>query len=286
MASKAMWEKRTWQYPRPHDFQFGFGLDMDDTAVTKNSTIMPYLFQDNAQIDYETIKTNPENDDFGVFQGPNVAAGSFIPKLMVQWKAFSPSAEVDVLNFKTMTIGTAMLNRLDAFDKKTGNDVETILELTHETTDEQAGALYNTVKLYEGHHVQDFTAGVPFTTGTGQPEGVAFDMEMYFDALRYYTNKEMLRSVTGRMRNHYINGDLAKDRRTFEKVVTSYSNQMTSKCKFQHPYTYCGELFHCPTAGTINQLAKAADVTAVEHLTVIGRVAFNEYNPDFNYSRA
>ncbi len=280
------WPRQVWQYPLHHDFPFTFGLDIDDLAATKNSTIVPYMFQDNAIVDYETIKVNPENEDFAVYTKGNTAAGSYIPKLMVSWKAWSSSLEIDVMNFKTMMIHTAMLDRLNAFDKKTGFDIETIIEMTHETTDEQAFPLYNTVKLYEGHHVQDQPAAHPGLTGTQQMEGVAFDMELYFDALHYYTNKEMLRNVTSRMRNHFINGDIAKDRRTFEKVVNSYTNQMQSLCKYQHPYTFCGELFTAPQAGSIWQYAKAGDVTAVEHLHVMGRVRFDEYNPDFNFARA
>ncbi len=285
-VNRRNWPKQTWQYPQIHDYRFTFGLDMDDTVATKNSTIVPYIMQDNALIDYELVKTNPENADFAVAFNANVRAGSFVPSLSVSWKAWSPSAEVDVLRFDTMKISTAMLNRLDAFDKKTGNDIETILELTHETTDEQCYPLWNTVKLYEGHQVLDIDAQMPGLTGTQQAEGVAFDAEMYFDALHYYTNKEMLRSVTGRMKSHYINGDLAKDRRTFEKIATGFTRGTPSMCKFQNPYTFCGELFHCYQAGDKMQFAKTGDVTAVEHLSVMGRVRFSEYNPDFNFARA
>ncbi len=285
-VNRKFWPKATWQYPRIHDFVFGFGLDCDDTASTKNSTLVPYLMQDNAIVDYETIKTNPENDDFAVKINPNVAAGSYVPKCMVSWHAWSPSAEIDVMKFRYMNIHTAMLNRLDAFDKKTGNDIETILELTHEVTDEQVYPLWNTVKLYEGHHVQDYAVDVPGLTGTQQPEGVAFNMEMFFDAMHYYTNKEMLRAVTDRMMSFQVNGDIAKDRPIREKWVSHYQNVVPSLCKFVNPYMGCFGLFHCPQAGSYSQPAKTADVTAVEHLTVYGRVRFNEYNPDFNFSRA
>ncbi len=286
MATKSMWDKRTWAYPRLHRNYFGFGLDMDDTAATKNSTMVPYMMQDNAIIDYETIKTNPQNEDFAISGSVNVAQGSYIPKLMVSWKAWSPSPEVDVLQFQTLKIGTSMLNRLDAFDKKTGNDIETILELTHETTDEQAYPLWNTVKLYEGHHVMDYAGDIPGLTGTQQPEGIAWDSFMLHDANQYYTNKAMLKKVTGRVKHHRINGPLSSDRRTFEKTASSFSTSIPSLCKFAHPYTFCGEIFSCPQAGQLNQYAKTADVTAVEHLTVQGTIRFAEYNPDFNFSRA
>ncbi len=93
------WPRQTWKYPLVHDFTFGFGLQADDTVATKNSTIVPYLMQDNAIVDYETIKTNPENADFAAVAKPNTAAGSYVPKVMVSWWARSPSTEVITFNF-------------------------------------------------------------------------------------------------------------------------------------------------------------------------------------------
>ncbi len=178
-----------------------------------------------------------------------------------------------------------MLNRLDAFDKKTGNDIETILELTHETTDEQCYPLWNSAKLYESHSINDYHADVPGLTTTQQPEGVTFDLEMYFDALHYYTNKEMLRKMTSRMRNYRI-AEFARILPIQDRVKSNYSNVLPSMCRFQHPYTGCYGLFHVPQGGTNNQLFPAATTTDIEHLTILGRVRFNEFNPDFNFARA
>ncbi len=59
-----------------------------------------------------------------------------------------------------------------------------------------------------------------------------------------------------------------------------------SLCKFQHPYTYCGELFHVPQVGSLSQYHLAGETTAIEHLQVKGFVRFYEFNPDFNFARA
>jgi len=283
---KRDWPKQTWKHPLVHNFNFGFGLDMNETAATKYATIAPYCFQDNAIIDYETIKTNKENADFAVVAKPNCAAGSYVPKVMVQWEAWSPSSEVDVMKFNTMKIHTSFLNRLDAFDKKTGTDIEAILELTHEVTDEQCYPLWDTTKLYEGHVVTDYPAEVPGLTGTQQPEGVAFDQNLYFNALHYYTNRSMLRKVTDRFKTHYLNGFLEDDINFNRKIVRSYSNHQNSIAKYMNPYTFVGELFNLPQASFRNQYQNASSTTAIEHLTVQGRVRFMEYNPDFNFARA
>jgi len=283
---KGSWPKQTWDFPLPHDYTFAFGLSAENPL--KNSTIIPFVMQDNAIVDYETIKTNPENEDFAVVAKPNCAAGSFVPRCTVSWKAFLPTiagGELELVNFKYLPIHTSMLSRLDAFDKKTGNDIETILELTHETTDEQAYMLGTDDKLFEGHQVLDLPAEIPGLDTSQQPENCAFDMDLYFDALHYYTNKEMLRTVTDRMESYDVSS-LTKGGPTRSKIVRYYRNQTPSICKYMQPYTLYAGLWHLPQVSTIDQYLIAADTTPIEHLTVLGRVRFNEYNPDYNFSRA
>ncbi len=283
--TKRDWPRLAWKYPRIHNFEFGFGLDADDAAATKNSTIATYLFQDNALVDLETVKTNPENADFAVAAEANCYAGSYIPRITVHWVAYLRPTDTEIVHllFNTMPIYTSFLNRLDAFDKKTGNDIETILELTHETTDEQTYPLYNTVKLYEGGGTYDAPANHPGLTANQQPEGVAFDKEMFFDAMHYYTNKQMLKGVTGRMMNHTLSEPLVPHGKS---IITGGAGSLNPIIKSANPYTFCGELFHVPQAGSRSQYHLGAGVTAVEHLTVKGFVRFNEFNPDFNFARA
>ncbi len=291
-VSKSDWPRLTWKYPRIHNFEFGFGLTADNAVSTRSSTIVPYMYQNNAIIDYEEIKTNPENADFAVVAYGDVCAGSYIPKIQVGWTMFLMPTDTDIVHLKvdTMQIGTSMLNRLDAFDKKTGFDIETILELQHETGDEIAFPLFNGVKLFEGHGVMDYTplggfADIGLTT-SGQAEGVAFDKEQFFDAMHYFTNKEMLKAITSRMRNHTVSEPLVPHGRS----IVSYSRliDVPPMCKFAHPYDFCGELFSVPQIGSRSQyhFISEAGITETEHLTVKGFVRFNEFNPDFNMARA
>ncbi len=286
-VSKRDWDPMTWKFPLIHNFNYGFGLSVDDEL--KNSTIVPWFFQDNALVDYELIKTNPENADFATVAYPNVMAGSYIPKVLVHKTItiYPGDPEIDKIMFNTMEIGTSMLNRLDAFDKKTGDRIQDILELQSETTDEQCGPLYigATGKLFEGGGVQDLDfAKVPFLTTDGQMESVAFDKELFFDAMSYYTNREMLKLVTQRMKRWDL-FDLDIPHGRTEVNVTRTVNT-PSLCKFQHPYTYCGELFHLPQSGGTEQYHLAGQTTGVEHLTVKGYIRFYEFNPDFNFARA
>ncbi len=283
-VSKKDWPKLTWKYPLIHNFEFGAGLSQE--APTVESTIVPYFFQDNALVDYENVKTNPENADFNVVSYPNVMAGSYIPKVQVHWECYIPLADVEIKieKFNTMMINISMLSRLDAFDKKTGNDIETILELQHETTDEQCYPLWNGSKTFEAGGTFDYHANVPGLTTTQQPEGVNFDKELFFDALHYYTNKEMLKLVTQRMRTYVISAEDIPFYNTIQQKT--FTMNTPSLCKFQHPYTFCGELFHLPQASSKDQYHLAGETTAIEHLRMKGWVRFYEFNPDFNFARA
>jgi len=295
VSGHRMWNRETWQFPLWHDFRFSFGLGMDAADNAKSSTIVPYLFQDNAIVDYETIKTNPENADFVTATKPNIAAGSYVPKIMVEWKAVLGGVQPivpDFAKFYTMRIHTAMLNRLDAFDKKTTDDIEEIIGLTHEITDEQAYPLWNTSDLYSGKGADNILhADVPGLTTTQAIEGVTWGgLEMFFDARKYYTNRQMLDQCTDRMMVHPVKKFTSTSTGFIpgaSSVVKSYSNHMVPMCKFAHPYTFCGELFHIPLEGSFEQYVNGGQaLTALEHLTVSGRVVFKEFNPDFNRARA
>ncbi len=287
-VSKRDWPKLTWKYPRVHNFNFGFGLSAENGA--KASTYIIYFLQDNALVDYENIKTNPENVDFSVVAYPNVCAGSYVPKVHVSYNMYIPPSDTEIVHLRvnTMEVGISMLNRLDAFDKKTGEDIESLLNLTHETTDEQCYPLFNGTKLFESGGVYD-QAGEGSSphfglTTDSQPEGVAFTQETFFDAMHYYTNKEMLKTVTNRMRSHILSEPLVPHGRSIVSKTLTFNTP--SLCKFQHPYTFCGELVTVPQVNTRSQYHLAGETTAIEHMQLKGYCRFYEYNPDFNFARA
>ncbi len=278
------WPRLTWRFPRIHNFEFGFGLSADE--ATKNSTIVPYVFSDNAMVDLNSIKTNPQNSAFAVYASGNVHQESYIPNIRVNWVMYIPASDTELVHVMvdTMQIHTAMLNRLDAKDKKTGEDIESLLELQHETTDEQVYPLFANVKLYEGGGTFDYHADQPGLTTDQQPESVAFDKEPFFDAMHYYTNKQMLKQVTGGMRNHMLSEPIIPHGRS---IITGGMNSVPSMCKSGNPYMGCFELFHVPLSGSRSQYHIASETsTAKEHVRVKGFVRFNEYNPDYDFGRA
>ncbi len=286
-VSKRDWPRLTWKYPRIHNYEFGFGLSAEST--NQASTMVPYFFQNNALVDYENIKTNPENADFAVVAYGDTLAGSYIPNIQVHWVMFIPPSDTEITHLRvdTLPVALSMLNRLDAFDKKTNNDIETILELAHDTGDEITKVLFNGTKLFESGGTYDYAPAGGFAdiglSTDGQPEGIAFDKEMFFDAMHYYTNKEMLKLVTGRMRGYTISEPIVPHGKS---IVTGSMSFVPSLCKFQHPYTFCGEIFSVPQVGSRSQYHLAGETTAIEHCQVKGFVRFNEFNPDMNFARA
>ncbi len=276
-----------WFYPRVHNFEFGFGLSAD--AATKASTIQPWIMMNDSIEDYELIKTNPENDDFAVVNYPDIAAGSVVPRVMVDYSMYIPSSDTQLVHLmcNTMRIHTAMLNRLDAFDKKTGATTQSILELEGEATDTICYPLYNGTKLFEAGGTFDTTYKDGFAdVGLGtdlQPEGVAFVKETLFDAFQFYTNKSMLNLITDKMKSYVISEPLVSGKSV---IHVHYNYSTPSLCKFANPYTFCGELFHVPQSGSIDQYHIATETSAIEHLRVKGRIRFKEYNTDFNFARA
>ncbi len=277
-----------WSYPLEHNFNFGFGLSAENSL--KASTIVTWMMQNNSIVDYETIKTNPENADYVIAGYPDVCAGSVIPRIMVDYKMFIPTADTEIiaLLMNTMKINTSFSNRLDATDKKSTNDVKTLIEMEMATDDETAYPIFNGTKLFEGAGAIDTTFKDGYAdVGLGtdlQPEGVAFDKELFFDAKQFYTNKEMLNLVTQKMKTYMIVEPLVPHGKAV--VHVHYNMPTPSLCKFANPYMFCGELFHLPQVGNIDQLHLAGETTAIEHVTVKGRIRFKEYNSDYNFARA
>jgi len=283
---KRDWDRRTWKFPLIHRFEFGFGLTADSASITKRSTIMPYMFQDDIAIDLETIITNPANAGFMTSASPNCTSGSYLPSIQAYWTMYMEPSDTELthLMVNTMPVHTSMLNRLDAFDKMSGNDIETILELTHETDEQQTLVLWNGIDLFEQSTDKfDLPASVEGLTATQRPEGVAFDKDLFFKAMHYYSNRDMLKTVTGGMRKHILSEPIIPHGRS---IIQGGTTNVPSLCKFSNPYMFCGELFHVPPENDRSQYSIGTAATDKAHVWVKGFVNFNEYNPDFNFERA
>ncbi len=259
------------EFPLYHDIEYKFGLSAE--GLTKDTTIIPIMTQDASAQVLATTYVNPKNTNFEVSNSPQVSPESIVPYMSMSLRASLTKLAIETdlvrsLSFNYMLITTAFLSRLDAVDSKTGFDVESILELTHETTDEQAGPLWSTVDIGTGN-----TAANTYGIGGTPLESVAFDKEQFFDAMHYFDNRSMLRVVAPSMRTVTIKRDFP--------YVMSGTRATKPICKFQNPYSFAGLLVHVPQTGDIDQYGLIGDTTAIDHVNFTMKIRYPEWNKGF-----
>ncbi len=108
-------------------------------------------------------------------------------------------------------------------------------------------------------------------------ESVAFDDEKFYDALQYYSNSSMLKKVVGPTHSVIVSRN---------KPYIYHSNKFTyPTVKRGNPYTFCGILVWVPAAGGQEQLFVAADTTPIDHIHIMIRARFDEWNPEFEQAQ-
>ncbi len=271
------------QYPLPHNFGYGGQLQLEDE--TKNTLIATILRTSELAVGADAIEVNPSNAAFGEDTGPVIHNGSIVPRInmTLTMKLSKVAIETDKIRnvlVNWMPIYIAFLNNLEAEDSRTAVQVEDILELQHDVTNKDTYPLHGTVDassiflqpLSTKPYVEAYTDyGL---TADAKPEYVAFDKELFYDALQYYTNSSMLKKSVGRMRTVVL---------TQNNVYRFHSNNFTSPIvKRGNPYTFCGVLLHAPQGNQKDQLVNAADTTPLNHIDYRMNIRFDEWNPTFD----
>ncbi len=269
------------EHPLPHNFGNVTVLYGEDE--TKNSMIFTLLRTSEACLAPDTIEVNPEHASFGEDVGALIQKGSIVPRINLRIYANMTKDAIETdkmrtIKFNWMPIYISFLDSLEAEDSKTAVQIEDILELQHDTTNKDVYPLHSTVKLGGNHPLSNKNAvevlGDYGLTTTAVQESVAFDKQLFFDALQYYTNSGMLKRVTGKMRTVTIGRD---------RPYVYHSNNFTNpSVKRGNPYTFCGILYHVPQGDSADQVFGSSDTTNITHLRVSTQVRFDEWNPDFD----
>ncbi len=274
---------RAAEYPLPHNSGFSFSLCAENEAA--NSTIVPLIRNTEACLGAGDVEVNPRNANFVEDAGVSCFTGSIVPRLNLSYKiSLSKGAiETDKLRqlvMYTMPIYTAFLDSLDASDEKSGDDIETILELEHDVTNKDTQPIYTGTKMLDTDPIGMSNVGYTevfgdwgLTTNTSI-EAVAFDTAKFYDAMQYYTNGAMLRKVVGPMKRLVISRD--------RPFLYHSANFTYPTVKRMNPYTFCGLLFHLPQVNTYDQFQFAGESTAIGHINVKGRIRYDEWNPVFD----
>ncbi len=274
---------RAQEYPLPHAFDSIFQLSAEDAS--KDSTLLTLLRSSEVATGVEAIEVNPRNPNFAEDTGPLIHNGSLVPKMSFKLTAkMSKVAETTdgmrAVTFSWFPIYIAFLDSLTASDDKTGVEVEDILELQHETTNKDTYPLNTAGKLIgaEPVNLSNIVAAEAFgdygLSASTQREAVAFDQNLFYQALSYYTNKGMLSKVIGKVTTFTLHRD---------NIYKYFSNNFTyPSVKRGNPYTFCGIMVYVHQVNKPELPIPAAEVTAISHVNFGFRVRFNEWNPLFD----
>ncbi len=268
------------EYPLPHNGGFSFGLSSENVA--RDSTIIRFFGMNEQFINPEAVHVNPGNALFAEEGGSAICRGSIIPRLNLTFhinmtKGAIETDKMRAIKVQFMPIYTAFLDSLDAIDEKTGEDIESIIEMQHDVTDKCAFPLYSGTKLQNTAPIvmnsRAFTEvfGVVGLTTNNTPESVAFDSEKFYDALQYYSNAGKMKAHIGRMRTVVV---------TRDRPFQYHSNNFTfPTVKRGNPYMFCGMLYHVPAG--IDQFYTAGDTTDIDAVHIKGRYRYDEWNTAF-----
>ena len=276
MADKILLKEE--HYPLPHQDKLKFKLSADTTQTAHGATALPLLIQDEGRGAPSSISTHPQNSSFAVYAGPNCFPDSRINSLFAKinmslTKHCWNTDKIEELRVMVIPIFISFLENLTAKDEITGNEVEDVLELQHETTDRQTYPLYNGTKL--SGDTLALGADVPGLTTNTNIEGVTFSIDQLFDALQYYSNKGKVRHSIGKIMYPIV--------RRRKSVSMRLAIRMKSKVKRMNEYTACIILIKVPNMTHPLQIGEDADSSTTDkHLLISYTDRYNEYNTGFD----
>ncbi len=269
-------------HPLPHNFEYIFTLQAE--AATKDATILPLIRASQAVNAAETIEVNPSNSQFGEETGSVIQMNSIVPKISYNMKMSLTKGAIVTdamrsMQVKWMPLYTAFADSLEAYDVKSNQAIEEVIELEHDAANQDVWPNYSTVDLTVGtvpmstKNSTEVFGDVGLGTDT-KLESVPFNEADFWDTLSYKSSGPKLRQNIGTI--HSVN--LTRD-----KPYSYYSNNATEgTVKRGNMFTFCGILIWIPAAGSLGQVFQAADTTVIDHLYCTVSVRYDEWNPDFD----
>lgn len=262
-------------YPRSHDTFLSFQMSLENAS--KDTTIIPYIMQDEGLGTPSAVKTNPRHASFAEYNQVNCFPNSTITRLQARIsltlsKAGMETDKITKCRVMIIPIQFAFKEGLEAVDEISSETVMTILEMQKEATDTQAYPLWSGTKL--PGDTLDVGTDMPGLTTNTNIESVAFDPNTLYDSLQYFTNGGKVRASIGKI--------MWKTLEAHGKGLTIKINQVPGS-KFQNEYTFRGVLIHVPMVGTQWQFYNQADVTAINHVDVQSVCRYQEWNEHFDF---
>ncbi len=270
---------KTEHYAQPHNIRRGFGFELDDGTL--DATIIPIAFYDEGLGNPQSLETHPENAAFAVIAHQancfiNSRINLTLSSLRFSLTSKALDENVPAIRIGFMPIHMAFIDDYTAIDELSTLEVQDVLEMQTESTDNQGGPLYVAGKdLPVGKSgTSTYATTTPFLDTTTTLEAVAFDENSYYDMLHFMTNSGKLRAASGGL--HWFN--LNANRPTREFTI-----RIVPKVKRMNKFTYFGVLITVPTTTILDQIADTTDITAAtQYVQVHHRTRYSEWNLDFN----
>ncbi len=266
-------------YGQPHVLRYGAAFELDD--ATLDSTICPIAFYDEGLGAPTSLETHPENAAFAInLNQANCFINSRINVIIAQLRVHLTSKALDdnltSVRMAFMPIHMAFIDDYTAIDELSTLEVQDVLEMQTESTDNQGGPLYvagtDLPELGSNDALMHVTQ--PFLDTDAGLEAVAFLQNDYYDMLHFMTNAGKLKVAASGL--HWFTLDQNRPARTFDFRISP-------KVKRMNKFTYFGILLHCPTNTDKDQNTKAQDITAAtKYVQWNMHARYTEWNQDFN----
>ncbi len=266
-------------YAQPHQIRREVSFELDD--ATLDSTIMPIAFYDEGLGTPTALETHPENAAFAVvahqancFINSRINLVESVLRFSLSSKALDDN--IPAVRCSFMPIHMAFIDDYTAIDELSTLEVQDILEMQTESTDNQGGPLYvAATDLPVGTSgISTYATTTPFLDTTASLEAVAFSSPGYYDMLHFMTNSGKLKATQSGQKWFFL---------TQERPVREFKIMIRPKVKRMNKFTYFGVLVNVPNHLLTDQVLHTGDITAAtQYVYVNHRSRYSEWNQDFN----
>ncbi len=275
-------------FPLRHRFNYGFGLN--GVTATLNSSIATIVkgSADTAMNNPNTIEVNPHNATFAEETGALCHQMSILEKIKISIRiTLTEQARldgVDSATVKYMPIFCSFPEKLASTDDRTGFTAASVLELVGDATNDDVIPLYavKTPTVASASAVAhpmstvndtEVFGDMGLTTNTAM-ETVAWDNTLFFQAVKFFTNKGAIRSMVGKQRSVHLTSNRPTKQIFIDKFVPRAVRRVVS-------HSYFGMLFHYPLDSEPDQnFYSGAFSTPTPQIGIKMNVSFHEWNAD------
>lgn len=235
---------------------------------------------DEGKGDPYDYKANPSNSTFAEGNEPNCYPDSRVNQIYCSMdfrltKHCTNTDKIEQLYLLAMPIQIVFREQYEAQHRTTAEEVQDILCLQKESTDQQGYPLWTGTKL-DGKS-PNLAANVPGLTGTQGIEHVNFNTNTFYGAIQYYTNAGAIKAACGKRQMLKI---------TKQKGGSiNMKINIPAKNKYQNPYSFFGILLFAFGEGWTKQLTSTGDASTGNHIGVSTITRYLEWNENFDFAR-